>query len=86
MGIGEAKLMSGTTISTRSINNGVYRAGFATTQEAYEEAYDALFEALDKVDAHLSEHRYLAGNEITEADWRLFTTLDSIRCRVCRSF
>lgn len=58
-----------------SINNGVYRCGFATTQDAYEEAYDALFAALDKVDAHLATHRYLAGNTLTEADWRLFTTL-----------
>lgn len=58
-----------------NINNGVYRCGFATTQEAYEEAYESLFAALDKVDSHLATHRYLAGNVITEADWRLFTTL-----------
>ncbi|EGU31862.1 putative glutathione S-transferase [Vibrio sp. N418] len=58
-----------------AINNGVYRCGFATTQEAYEEAYQQLFEALDRVDRHLETHRYLAGNQITEADWRLFTTL-----------
>jgi putative glutathione S-transferase len=58
-----------------NINNGVYRCGFATTQEAYEEAYDSLFDALDKVEAHLATHRYLAGSVITEADWRLFTTL-----------
>lgn len=58
-----------------NINNGVYRCGFATTQEAYEEAYEALFAALDKVDAHLATHRYLAGRHLTEADWRLFTTL-----------
>ncbi|MBM7036733.1 glutathione S-transferase family protein [Vibrio ulleungensis] len=58
-----------------NINNGVYRSGFATTQQAYEEAYDALFDALDRVDAHLATHRYLTGNEMTEADWRLFTTL-----------
>ncbi len=57
------------------INNGVYRCGFATTQEAYEEAFDALFEALDRVESMLSEHRYLVGNALTEADWRLFTTL-----------
>ncbi|OEE62792.1 glutathione-dependent reductase [Enterovibrio norvegicus FF-33] len=57
------------------INNGVYRSGFATTQEAYEDAFDHLFAALDKVDAHLASHRYLAGDHITEADWRLFTTL-----------
>lgn len=58
-----------------SINNGVYRCGFATMQEAYEEAYQQLFEALDRVESHLETHRYLAGNQITEADWRLFTTL-----------
>jgi putative glutathione S-transferase len=58
-----------------NINNGVYRCGFATTQEAYEEAYESLFSALDKVDKHLTTHRYLAGEQITEADWRLFTTL-----------
>lgn len=58
-----------------NINNGVYRCGFATTQEAYEEAFDSLFSALDKIDAHLAAHRYLVGNTITEADWRLFTTL-----------
>ena len=58
-----------------NINNGVYRAGFATTQEAYEEAFDKLFDALDTVEAILAGHRYLAGNALTEADWRLFTTL-----------
>lgn len=58
-----------------NINNGVYRCGFATMQEAYEEAYESLFAALDKVESHLATHRYLAGNVITEADWRLFTTL-----------
>lgn len=58
-----------------NINNGVYRCGFATTQEAYQEAFDQLFSALDKVEAHLATHRYLAGAQITEADWRLFTTL-----------
>ncbi|MEF1175199.1 glutathione S-transferase family protein, partial [Vibrio sinaloensis] len=58
-----------------NINNGVYRCGFATTQEAYEEAFEGLFDALDKVDAHLAKNRYLAGDVITEADWRLFTTL-----------
>jgi putative glutathione S-transferase len=57
------------------INNGVYKAGFATTQEAYEEAVEGLFEALDWVDARLGEQRYLTGDAITEADWRLFTTL-----------
>ncbi|HTK14267.1 MAG TPA: glutathione S-transferase family protein [Xanthobacteraceae bacterium] len=58
-----------------AINNGVYRAGFATTQEAYEEAFTKLFETLDTVEALLGERRYLAGDTMTEADWRLFTTL-----------
>ncbi|MDP3897902.1 MAG: glutathione S-transferase family protein [Mesorhizobium sp.] len=58
-----------------SINNGVYRAGFATTQEAYEEAFDELFAALDRVEEILGRQRYVAGDRITEADWRLFTTL-----------
>ena len=57
------------------VNNGVYRAGFATTQEAYEEAVRPLFETLDKLEARLSRQRYLCGERITEADWRLFTTL-----------
>ncbi len=59
----------------RTVNNGVYRAGFATTQEAYEEAFDALFATLDDLDRRLASHRYLVGDRITEADWRLFTTL-----------
>ena len=58
-----------------NINNGVYRAGFATTQSAYEEAFDQLFSALDRLEERLSKQRYLVGNQITEADWRLFTTL-----------
>lgn len=57
------------------INNGVYRAGFATTQEAYEDAYHQLFDALDWVEGLLSKQRYLCGSTLTEADWRLFTTL-----------
>jgi putative glutathione S-transferase len=57
------------------VNNGVYKTGFATTQQAYEEAFDALFAELDRIDATLAERRYLAGERITEADWRLFTTL-----------
>lgn len=57
------------------VNNGVYKTGFATTQEAYEEAFDILFAELDALEARLSSQRYLAGNAITEADWRLFTTL-----------
>lgn len=58
-----------------TINNGVYRAGFATTQTAYEEAFHALFDSLDWVEALLARQRYLAGDQLTEADWRLFTTL-----------
>ena len=58
-----------------AVNNGVYKAGFATTQEAYEEPVTELFEALDTLEARLAEHRYLMGEKITEADWRLFTTL-----------
>lgn len=58
-----------------NINNGVYRSGFATTQEAYREAVVALFDALDEVEARLAKQRYLVGEHITEADWRLFTTL-----------
>ena len=57
------------------INNGVYKAGFATTQEAYEEALYALFEGLDYLEETLSTKRFLLGDQITEADWRLFTTL-----------
>jgi putative glutathione S-transferase len=57
------------------VNNGVYRAGFATTQEAYEEAVRPLFDTLDWLDACLAERRYLCGPRLTEADWRLFTTL-----------
>jgi glutathionyl-hydroquinone reductase len=58
-----------------TINNGVYKAGFATTQEAYEEAVIPLFETLDWLEQRLLTRRYLIGNHITEADWRLFTTL-----------
>lgn len=58
-----------------NINNGVYRCGFATTQEAYEQAFDELFEALERIDSRLSNQDYLFGSEPTEADWRLFTTL-----------
>lgn len=57
------------------VNNGVYRAGFATKQEAYEEAVKELFDALDVLEQRLSKQRYLFGNQPTEADWRLFTTL-----------
>lgn len=57
------------------INNGVYKSGFATSQQAYEEAVTQLFETLDMVEARLAESRYLVGDQLTEADWRLFTTL-----------
>ena len=58
-----------------TVNNGVYKSGFATTQEAYEEAVGALFTALDIVETRLGTSRYLIDDSITEADWRLFTTL-----------
>jgi len=58
-----------------NVNNGVYRCGFATAQAAYEEAFDALFATLDDLEARLGRNRYLAGERLTEADWRLFTTL-----------
>lgn len=57
------------------INNGVYKAGFATTQEAYQEAAKKLFDALDWVEGLLGDNAYLTGDSVTEADWRLFTTL-----------
>ena len=57
------------------VNNGVYKAGFAATQEAYDEAVAALFARLDALDERLATRRYLFGDGITEADWRLFTTL-----------
>lgn len=65
-------------INTRiydTVNNGVYKCGFASTQEAYDAAVVPLFESLDWLEDHLSSHRYLMGDQITEADWRLFTTL-----------
>jgi putative glutathione S-transferase len=58
-----------------SVNNGVYKAGFATSQQAYDEAIYPLFDALDWLEDHLSGNRYLTGARITEADWRLFTTM-----------
>ncbi|QTF07621.1 glutathione S-transferase family protein [Brenneria izadpanahii] len=57
------------------INNGVYKTGFAKTQESYNQAATTLFSTLDKVEAHLASHRYIAGDTLTEADWRLFVTL-----------
>ncbi len=58
-----------------TVNNGVYKAGFATSQEAYDAAVAPLFDTLDWLDARLTDQRYLMGDQITEADWRLFTTL-----------
>ena len=58
-----------------TVNNGVYKAGFATSQEAYEKPFKALFATLDELDDRLSRQRYLVGDRLTEADWRLFTTL-----------
>jgi putative glutathione S-transferase len=58
-----------------NVNDGVYRTGFARTQEAYEQGFGRLFDALDELDARLASRRYLMGAAITEADWRLFTTL-----------
>jgi putative glutathione S-transferase len=58
-----------------TVNNGVYKAGFATTQAAYEEALTPLFETLDWLEDRLASRRYLCGDRLTEADWRLFTTL-----------
>jgi len=57
------------------VNNGVYRAGFASTQAAYEAACRHLFQALDRLEERLAGQRYLTGSQVTEADWRLFTTL-----------
>ena len=59
----------------QTFNNGVYRSGFATTQEAYEQAVTALFDTLDYLENRLANQRYLVGNQLTEADWRLFPTL-----------
>lgn len=58
-----------------NINNGVYRCGFATTQEAYASAFDRLFDALDRLESRLADRRFLFGETITESDWRLFPTL-----------
>ena len=58
-----------------TLNNGVYRAGFASTQHAYDEAVGEVFATLDMMDQHLARNRYLAGEWLTEADWRAFTTL-----------
>ncbi|MBI3435044.1 MAG: glutathione S-transferase family protein [Proteobacteria bacterium] len=58
-----------------NVNNGVYRCGFAASQESYEAAFDALFGALDEIESRLGRQRYLVGRQLTEADWRLFPTL-----------
>lgn len=58
-----------------TVNNGVYKCGFATTQEAYDQNFEKLFDTLDMLDKRLENQRYLVCSEITEADWRLFTTL-----------
>ncbi len=58
-----------------NVNNGVYRCGFARSQQAYNQAFDALFDTLDDLEERLSKQRYLVGDQITEADWRLFPTL-----------
>ncbi|WP_170333898.1 glutathione S-transferase family protein [Ruegeria arenilitoris] len=58
-----------------NVNNGVYKSGFATSQEAYDDAVNPLFETLDWLEDHLASRRYLMGDRLTEADWRLFTTL-----------
>ena len=58
-----------------TVNNGVYRCGFAKTQKAYEEAYDKLFDTLEWLEGHLESRRYLCGDRMTEADWRLYVTL-----------
>jgi putative glutathione S-transferase len=58
-----------------TVNNGVYKSGFASSQEAYDDAVSALFDSLDWIEGLLAENRYLTGDRITEADWRLFTTL-----------
>lgn len=62
------------------VNNGVYRCGFAKSQEAYEEAYQNLFATLEWLEVHLSKRRFLCGEQITEADWRLYTTLVRFDC------
>jgi putative glutathione S-transferase len=58
-----------------TVNNGVYKSGFATAQDAYDENVRKLFETLDVLDERLGRNRYLLGDRVTEADWRLFTTL-----------
>ncbi|MCW9031782.1 MAG: glutathione S-transferase family protein [Gammaproteobacteria bacterium] len=71
----QAEIDNINTLVYENINNGVYRTGFATTQKSYENAYNRLFNALDEVEELLKQQRYLTGDQITEADWRLFVTL-----------
>ncbi len=71
----EAEIDAVNTFVYDNVNNGVYRCGFAVTQRAYERAFHALFDALDVLERRLADRRYLLGARITEADWRLFTTL-----------
>jgi glutathionyl-hydroquinone reductase len=70
-----AEIDSLNAIIYETVNNGVYRCGFATTQAAYEEAFGQLFQTLDLLEARLTGQHWLVGDQITEADWRLFTTL-----------
>ena len=70
-----ARSTGSTNWSTGDFNNGVYRAGFARSQEAYDEAVKKVFVCLDQMEKWLGERRYLAGDRITEADWRAFPTL-----------
>ena len=58
-----------------NVNNGVYKTGFATSQKSYTESFMKLFECLEELEQRLSITRFLLGDKITEADWRLFTTL-----------
>ena len=68
-------VMLSSSLNFRDFNNGVYRAGFAKTQEAYDTAVREVFGALDQVEEILSHHRYLVGSQLTEADVRMYTTL-----------
>ena len=71
----QAEINDINTFVYHNINNGVYKCGFATSQDAYNNAFNSLFDALDKIELRLSKQSYLVGNTCTEADWRLFTTL-----------
>jgi len=70
-----AEIDTWNTLIYDTVNNGVYRAGFASTQQAYEAGAFGVFETLDKIDAHLADHQFLCGDHVTEADLRLFPTL-----------